>query len=71
MPFYRFEYLDTQHKLASGVTRVAGRERIFNVIGVNYYPIDQIVLKLDYRDIRATDSTPIANEVNLSLGFIF
>jgi len=46
--FARFEHFDTQDKLASGATRVAGREASEATTGLAFFLTSQFVLKADY-----------------------
>jgi hypothetical protein len=76
-PYLRWEYVNTQWKTPTGPATVGGnfgpdgfnQDRIWTV-GLDYKPIPQVVLKLDYRDFN-----PVAGKkpssVNFGLGFVF
>lgn len=53
--FFRYEELDTQASLAPGVTPGGGIDDTFLTVGLNYRPLDQVVLKLDYTDLDEGD----------------
>ncbi len=72
LPFFRYEYNNTQLHVPSGPTFLADgafQDRIWT-IGLNYRPIPQVVLKADYRDWSPVTGTK-ANTVDLGLGFVF
>jgi hypothetical protein len=69
-PFLRYEYLDTQHKVASGFRKDQSRDFNLFVYGLQYSPIPQVVVKLDYRDFRAKRGA-LKDEVQASIGFVF
>ena len=69
-PFLRYEYLDTQHKVASGFRKDQSRDFHLFVVGLHYTPIPQVVVKLDYRDFRAKRGA-LKDEVQASIGFVF
>ena len=54
-PFFRYEYLDTQHDVPSGFTGDDSQELEIYTVGLSFKPIPQVVLKVDYRsrDARA------------------
>jgi hypothetical protein len=68
--FFRYEYLDTQNRLAGAFTRDRTRPRRLFIPGVQFRPHPNIVLKLDYRNID-TWGTNTADEVSLGLGLVF
>jgi hypothetical protein len=76
-PYLRFEYVNTQWKTPMGPATVGGtfgpngnfQDRIWTV-GLDYKPIPQVVLKLDYRDFNPVAGTK-PSSVNLGLGFVF
>ncbi|MCA9522700.1 MAG: hypothetical protein KC609_17105 [Myxococcales bacterium] len=72
-PFFRFEFLDTQWK----VPGVAGRAKddskrvmVFDV-GVTYKPHPQVVVKINYREVRNAAKKPVPDQLLLGAGFIF
>lgn len=46
--FVRYEDLDTQAKMASGFSASGGKVDTYTTVGLNYRPLDQVVLKTDY-----------------------
>ncbi len=69
-PFFRYEFLDTQHKVASGFSKNQALDLDILVMGLNFKPIPQVVVKLDYRDFRASTGSP-KDEFQVSIGFVF
>ena len=69
-PFFRYEYVDTQHSVPTGFTADLSKEFNLYVVGLHFKPISQLVLKLDYRDFDAKRGE-IADEVQASVGFVF
>jgi hypothetical protein len=70
-PFFRYEIFDTQDKVPSGFTRVAGNDVQLYTVGLDYKPHPQVVLKLEYRNFNAGGNRPRADEFNLGAGFVF
>ncbi|MDG1986011.1 MAG: hypothetical protein P8M11_15770 [Planctomycetota bacterium] len=46
--FVRYEDLDTQAKMATGFSPNGGKVDTYTTVGLNYRPLDQVVLKTDY-----------------------
>jgi hypothetical protein len=69
-PFFRYEYVDTQHAVATGFTKNQSRDFDLYVVGLSFKPIPQVVLKLDYRDFAAKRGA-LSDEVQASVGFVF
>lgn len=70
LPFVRYEYINTQWKMPDGYTaNNKYQDRIWTV-GLNYKPIPQVVLKVDYRNFNPVAGDSYA-DINFGLGFIF
>ncbi len=69
-PFFRFEHLNTQYRVASDFAKDRSREYDLYVYGFSYKPIPQVVIKFDYRDFDARRGS-LADEVQASIGFVF
>ena len=71
-PFFRFSYLNLQHKTPSGSRYKAnlGREMRIWTPGVSYKPHANVVLKVDYRNFDTVKGHR-SNEVNFGIGFVF
>ncbi len=69
-PFFRFEYIDTQNDVPRGFTADRAYKQRMYIPGVQFKPIPNVVLKLDYRSVDdfAHSST---NEVSLGFGLVF
>jgi hypothetical protein len=69
-PFYRFEWLDTQHDVPSGFSRDRSQETMVNTVGVSFKPIPNVVIKSDYRNLDSKGGD-LPDEFNLGIGFVF
>ena len=69
-PFFRYEHVDTQYRVASGFSKNEALDYDLLVMGVNFLPIPQVVIKLDYRDFHGTQGER-ADEFQASIGFVF
>jgi len=65
-PFFRFEYVDTQNDVPSGFTADRSFKQRLYIPGLQFKPIPNVVLKLDYRKI---DDFADGDEDEVSLGF--
>jgi len=69
-PFFRWEYLDTQNNVASGfVADRQFKQRIY-VPGIQFKPIPNVVLKLDYRNVDDF-AGKVGDQVDLGFGLVF
>jgi hypothetical protein len=69
-PFFRFEYVDTQHAVPTGFLRDGSQRRRLYIPGISFLPHPNVVLKLDYRNID-TFTGEAADELNLGFGVAF
>jgi opacity protein-like surface antigen len=69
-PFTRIEYIDTQYNVPSGYE--ANRNRAYWIYGggVNFYPHENVVLKVEYRNIDPREGER-DDEVGLGIGYAF
>ena len=69
-PFVRWEQYDTQSSVPSGFERNPANDRSELTIGLNYKPIPNVVVKVEYQwlDNQANDSL---NQFNFGLGYVF
>ena len=65
-PFFRFEYVDTQNDVPSGFTADRSFKQRLYIPGIQFKPIPNVVLKLDYRKI---DDFANSDEDEVSVGF--
>ena len=70
LPFFRFEYLDTQSHLPGGFSRDRTQPRRIYIPGIQYKPIPNVVLKLDYRGVDSFERSA-ANELSFGFGLVF
>lgn len=74
-PFVRLERFDTMASVADDFSAAKGLDRWIYQAGISYKPIDNIVIKADYRNIQdrkiVSGSTPTGDEINLGVGFIY
>lgn len=69
-PFYRFEYIDTQHEVANGFIRNRNRQENIHVIGMQFKPHPNVVIKSDYHHFDPKAGTR-TDEFALGFGFVF
>ena len=67
-PYTRFEWLDTQHDVGSNA--IADPDNDFDsfTIGLNFKPIDQIVIKADWQDYTSSGQR---DRFNIQVGYVF
>lgn len=70
VPFVRYERLDTQKRVPSGFARDRANDVRVWTVGLNYRPIPQVVVKLDYQDF-ANEARTGVDQWNLGLGWLF
>ena len=70
-PFFRYENFDTQDAVPRGFARVPGNFVQLYTVGVDYKPLPQVVLKLEYRNFNNGSTNPQADDVNVGAGFVF
>ncbi len=69
-PYFRFEQLDTQHKVPDGFVRDGAQDLDLYTAGLQFKPIPQVVFKLDYRHFDQRDGDR-ADEVQAMVGYVF
>ena len=69
-PFYRFEALDTQARVAPGFGKDPAMDRTFHTFGVSFKPIQNVAVKADYQLIRNQARSGL-NQFSLALGYSF
>ena len=69
-PFYRFERVDTQHRMPAGYEADPARDVTYHTIGLEVSPIHNIVVKTDYMVVRNEAGTG-RNQFNIALGYAF
>jgi len=69
-PFFRFEDYDTQKSVPIGFERNPENDRREYTFGLDYKPIPNVVVKIDYQflDNKAGDDN---NQLNFGLGYVF
>jgi hypothetical protein len=65
-PFFRFEYVDTQNDVPSGFTADRSFKQRLYIPGIQFKPIPNVVLKVDYRKI---DDFANGDDDEVSFGF--
>ena len=74
-PFYRWELNDTQNKMPSGFAKDLYQDFQTHVIGLQYYPHPQVVIKANYRNVSAegvdTKGRKRPDDFQLGIGFVF
>ncbi|NOR79861.1 MAG: hypothetical protein GQ529_03365, partial [Methyloprofundus sp.] len=69
-PFFRYEKFDTIATAPTGFADDLSYEQDIFQVGLNYKPIPEVVIKLDYRNRNAKEGT-VPDEVNIGFGFVF
>jgi hypothetical protein len=69
-PFFRAEWLDTQDDMPDGFAADRSQELEIYTAGLQFQPIPQVVLKLDYRNKRAEQGAA-GDEINAGFGLVF
>jgi hypothetical protein len=69
-PFVRVEWVDTQDDMPSGFQADRSQELEIVTTGLQFYPVPQVVLKLDYRNKRAEQGAA-GDEINAGFGLVF
>lgn len=69
-PWFRYSWLDTQNNVPNGFVRDARQRRDYYEFGLQYKPIPQVVLKLDYH-IQDRELGTAPDELRVGGGFIF
>ena len=70
IPFARYESYDTQSEVPAGFVRDPANDARVLTLGLNYYPIDQLVVKANVLRVRNAARTG-QNELQLGLGYVF
>ncbi len=71
-PFFRYERLNTQHRMQAGFSTLPENDRNIWMVGIGFEPIDSVVIKLDYRYFTQVSNDQTLNEqVELGVGFVF
>lgn len=70
IPFLRWERLNTQQEVVSGVVANGANDKTVLTLGLNYKPIPNVVVKADYQKIENRALTG-RNQFNVALGYYF
>ncbi len=70
VPFGRWERFDTQDEVPSGFLADRSNDVRLWTVGVQYRPIPQVVVKLDYQDVHNGRRIGV-NQWNVALGWLF
>ena len=66
----RLDELDTQEEVPPGFAASPANDRRILTFGVSYKPIPQVVVKVDFQDVRDEAGTAL-DEFHAALGFLF
>lgn len=69
-PFARLEWMDTQWRVADGATANPANQRTIVTVGLDYKPMAQVAVKLDYDFVFNAAGTG-RSQLNLALGYLF
>ena len=70
VPFVRWERFDTQDEVPAGFAANPSNDVRLWTVGLQYRPIPQVVVKLDYQDAHNRARTGV-NQWNVALGWLF
>jgi hypothetical protein len=70
IPFARYEAWSTQDDVPSGFLRNPANDQNILTLGVNFKPIPQTVIKIDWQDVDNDANTGL-DQWNIALGYIF
>jgi hypothetical protein len=69
-PYLRWENLNTQAEVPSGFTADPATDTTIRTVGIEYKPITQLVVKVDYQDTKNEAKTGFT-QVNVGMGYVF
>lgn len=69
-PFVRYEALDTQEEVPDGYARDGANDRKIWTFGLDFKPLPQISVKVDYQDYRNAAGSGV-DQWNVALGYLF
>lgn len=69
-PFARYERLDTQRHVPAGFLRNPANDQKIFTLGLQYKPVPQTVIKVDWQNIDNRARTGV-DQLNIALGYIF
>lgn len=69
-PFARYSYLNTQDETPPGLGSNGSLDQQIWEVGLDYWPIQNVVFKMDYRSFNVTSGSK-PDEFNLGFGFVF
>jgi hypothetical protein len=69
-PFARYSYLNTQDETPPGLGSNANLDEQIWEVGLDYWPIQNVVFKMDYRSFNVVSGKK-PDEFNLGFGFVF
>ena len=69
-PYFRYEYYNTQQKVADSFDRDKSKDIDLYVAGLQFKPIPQVVFKVDYRHFDPADGDK-ADEIQALVGYVF
>lgn len=69
-PFVRYEEFNTQDKVPAGFTASGKNDVHLTAVGLNFKPIEEIVLKGEYQ-FYDDEADSLSDQLNLGLGYIF
>ena len=69
-PYIRYEQIDTQDRVAEGLTADPAQAQDILTLGIAFQPLDEIIFKTDYEFVD-DDAGTGRNRFNLGLGYVF
>ncbi len=68
--FARYDSVDTQASMPSGVTADPAGDRDIYTVGLSFFPVENLVIKADYQ-VRDDDASGLPELFNVGLGWTF
>lgn len=69
-PYIRWEELNTQDAVPAGFLADPANDREILTLGIQFQPLDQLVIKADYQDVDNGSGTGV-DQFNISAGYVF
>ena len=69
--FARYDRFDTQHQMPAGIAKDPAGDRWQCTVGINFYPVPNFVIKVDYQISDDASNNDLDGLLNLGVGWGF